>query len=229
MFNKVNIYVIDSNLFPEENLLPDYDLNLSRNNIKKNALTDEIKRILYIDSRLLKELITCIMMFLDSHKMNYAIAKVRINGLESYQYLWDPNQNPKLQTSDFSKMWVKLYQGAIAFIIGHELGHIYLGKPDNLPRSINIFKKRDRDLHWACPELVTPKYRQIQEIETKSDNFCAGLLKIIKYELPLTNTIFLRYELGAHWLLQYYLENEIINAVQISESQIIIETLNLQI
>ena len=224
----INIYLINSAYFPTTNLVPDYDIVLDKDNIKKNLLVDEENQIIFVDTQLLKELLTCIFIYVsdDRAKLSHTVANVRIKVLDAYSKLWDPNQNNALKSGVFSQMWVKLFQGTFAFMLGHEMGHINLGKQTNVYSKYPIrYDRRYRDLHWACPELVASKYQQMQKIERAADNFCIDLLTKIKYH---KNRTFIRYELGAHWFLLYQLESELIKALHVSGDQFVHNLLQMR-
>jgi hypothetical protein len=77
------------------------------------------------------------------------------------------------------------------------------------------FDTKDRDLYWACFDLLPPKYRELQEIETQADNFAVSLIgRILK-----PNQARLWYEIGAHTYLSYNVNKQLLNALFSTKSQ----------
>ena len=214
----VNIYLIDSHKLPQKGTV-NHNRNLRRDRMEGNAFTEENNKIIFIDTNMLKEFLAYTMLlYYEKMKGLNSLAAIKVNGLDSLQKLWNPSLNTKLRSREINDLWLMAYRGALAFIIGHEMGHIHIGKLGLVEEEVGInVTGKDRDLYWACFDLLPLKYRELQEIETQADNFAVSLIgRILKPNQPR-----LWYELGAHTYLSYNVNKQILNALSSTKSQYI--------
>jgi hypothetical protein len=94
----------------------------------------------------------------------------------------------------------ELFEGAAAFLLAHEMGHLALGLDPALegwvarPRGL---AGADRDRFWACPNLVGSNVDGTRQQEAQADAYAAKLLASIPHPSPPKR---LRYEHGALFL-----------------------------
>lgn len=227
----INIYLIDSDRLPEANILAQYGVKLAKHSLRGNALAHEETNILFVDTILLKSLVTAAQMFANQHiDTMRAVGAIRAYGIANYRQLWDPKRNSLLETAGYADAWVMYSSGALAFILSHEIGHIALGaKNIQKRRSWMKFKGiEDKDKHWACSGLVEEKYRQQQNIEEEADNYAVSLLSKILFPPGVLPKPLLRYELGARWYIVYSLASQMVDTLFASESRNIHAALRLQ-
>jgi hypothetical protein len=227
----INIYLIDSERLPEANILEQYGVKLAKYSLRGNALAHEETNILFVDTVLLKSLVTAAQLFANQNidTMN-AVAAIRAYGIGNYRQLWDPKINSVLDTAGYTDNWAMLASGALAFILAHEIGHIALGaKNVEKRRSWMKFKgKEDRDKRWACSDLVEEKYRHQQQIEQEADNYAVSLLSKVLFPPGVLVKPLLRYELGARWYIVYSLASQMVETLFATESKNIHTGLRLQ-
>ena len=94
----------------------------------------------------------------------------------------------------------ELADGAIAFLLAHEMGHLAIGIDPKLEDPIRLphgLTGPDRDRFWACANLVGPQVAGTREQEAEADAYAARLLA----RLPAaTSPRRLRYEHGTLFL-----------------------------
>lgn len=130
------------------------------------------------------------------------MATLEIEGLSNLRSLWDPSENPAL-TSDEVQYWRIAFRGAVGFLLAHELGHIKMGQSERAQiRKKHLFRsRRERDIHWACPELVDQRAAQHRNIERRSDEYALNLLRARSGGRTPG-----RYEVGSEWYFSVLLE-----------------------
>ncbi|MCF6355113.1 MAG: hypothetical protein L3J26_08445 [Candidatus Polarisedimenticolaceae bacterium] len=226
----VNIYMIDAARLPEKNILAAFDINLAKHSLQGNAMADEETGILFVDTGLFKSLITVAILFSEQDiSTSIGVAAVKARGVDAFRQLWDPAINPALDNAEDTDKWVMLASGAAAFVLAHEMGHIYLGA-DNATkrrRPMRFKSKQDKDMHWACDSLVDKKYQRQQQIEQKADDFAASILSQVLFPEGLLTIQRLRYELGAHWYIIYSMGEQTVEALYATESQSILNALRM--
>lgn len=95
----------------------------------------------------------------------------------------------------------ELFEGAVAFLVAHEMGHVAAGLestpagPLRLPRGL---KAQDRDRSWACASLVGNEVNDRRAEEAEADAFAADLLGKIPH--PASAPRRLRFEHGTLFL-----------------------------
>jgi len=218
----LNIYLIDSARLPEANVLQELDVNLSPHSLRDNAMAHEESGIIFVDTALLKSLVVTGQLIGESNvDMIVAVGSIKARGINAFRKLWDPAMNPRLKAAEYTDQWVIFASGALAFILAHEMGHIYLGESDDALRRIPmLFKdKADKDLHWACSDLVDKKFSSQQVIEQQADDFAVTLLSKILFPQGVLTTPLLRYDLGARLYIVYSLAGQLIETLYATESQ----------
>jgi hypothetical protein len=110
-----------------------------------------------------------------------------------------------------------MFDGAVAFLIAHEMGHIAAGfdpaldLPFNMPQGL---RGLDRDRFWACTNLVGARVAGSRRREAEADQYAMELLGQIPYpSLPA-----LRFELGALFLLNAELGKSIAAMLSLREN-----------
>lgn len=217
----INIYLVDSGRLPESNVLEGFDVELARFSLRGNALAHEETGILFVDTALLKSLVTAAQLFANSDvDTAVAVAAIKARGIDAFRELWDPERNPALETAEYTDRWAMLGAGALAFILAHEMGHIHLGTDNETRRRAPIrFKdKEDKDKHWVCSDLIDEKYRRQQLIERQADDFAVSLLREVLFPPGVLTRPLLRYEIGARWYIVYSLSEQLIDAIYATES-----------
>lgn len=217
----INVYLVDSRRLPEKNILGDFGVELSGFSFRGNALAHEETGILFVDTMLLKSLVTASQLFANSGMDTaQAVGAIRARGIEAFRPLWDPNLNPTIRAAGYTDRWAMLSSGALAFILGHEMGHIALGADNSSMRRVPMrFKnKQDKDLYWACSDLIDRKYRRQQQIEKEADDYAVGLLGKVLFPDGVLTKPLLRYELGARWYIVYSLGQQLVDSLYATES-----------
>ncbi len=226
----INIYLVDSSRLPEANVLEGQGVNIASYNLRGNAMAHEETGILFVDTALLKSLVATAKLFGELNvDTPVAVGSIKARGINAFRQLWDPALNQTLKTAEYTDRWAMLASGALAFILAHEMGHIYLGESDNSRRRTHMrFKdKADKDLHWACWDLVDERYRNQQRIEQKADDFAVTLLSKVLFPPGVLTKPLLRYELGAHWYIVYNLAGQFIETLYASKSQNVLASMRL--
>ena len=219
---QVNIYLVDSSRLPEANVLEEYGIDLAPYSIRGNAMAHEETGILFVDTGLLKSLLVAAVLFGESGvDTPMAVGAIRARGIGAFRQIWDPSVNPALESAGYADRWVMLSSGALAFILAHEMGHIYLGGTDVSQRRkpMRFEDKADKDLHWACSDLVDDRYRAHQRIEQDADDFAVEILSKIQFPDGVLTRPLLRYELGARWYIVYSLSDQMVETLYATESQ----------
>jgi hypothetical protein len=123
-----------------------------------------------------------------------------------------------------------LASGAAAFALAHEMGHLVLGADDIRQRRepMRFRDKADRDLHWACPDLVQERYRRQQQIEQAADEYAVDILSKILFPDGVLTEPKLRHELGAHWYIVYSMAEQLVQVLYATESENIRRMLRIQ-
>lgn len=223
----VNIYMVNGDRLPEENVLEEFGVELARHSIQGNALAHEETGMLFVDTGLLKSLVTVALLSGEGEMpILTAIAAVKAHGVDAFRQLWDPEMNSALKNAEDTDKWAVLASGATAFVLAHEIGHIYLGVDDeSRRRKPMLFKsKADEDNRWACEDLVDEKYRQQQRIEQEADDFAVSILSQVLFpEIPQ-----LRYEIGANWYIIYSLSEQIVESLYATKSEYIQNSLQTE-
>lgn len=219
----INIYLIDSEKLPEANILEPYGVKLNKGSFQGNALAHEATNILFVDTVLIKSLITVAQMSTDQgNDLIYATAKIKAYGVENFRQLWDPKMNSKLAMAWHSDNGLLLASGSLAFIMAHEIGHIAIGtKTSAASRSWIRYKGKDSDRRWACSNLVEKKYQHQQMIEQEADDYAVMLLSKILFPPGVMHKPLFRYELGARWYMTYNLSLQIVASLYATEDSFI--------
>lgn len=93
----------------------------------------------------------------------------------------------------------EIFDGAVAFLVAHEMGHLAAGVAPASTGRISIpqgLRGRDRDRFWACSSLVGDAVNSRRREEAQADAFAAELLGSI----PHLSARRLRYEHGTMFL-----------------------------
>jgi hypothetical protein len=215
----INVYLIDAGKLPAGRPLADFGLS----NPEGNATALETARIVVVDTAFLKALVaTATLMAARSLDTTQAVATVRAQGLDAFADLWDPARNPALLSAGPTQKWRLLYTGALAFVLGHELGHIALGPREAAPRAQpRPFTGRDRDTYRACPSLIDPAHRARQSVEAEADTIAAELLGALPGQLTPQQPRRFVYELGAQWYFVYSMAQGLLSTLFVTESRFI--------
>jgi hypothetical protein len=102
--------------------------------------------------------------------------------------------------SDWRDGGNELFDGAVAFLIAHEMGHVVLGLDPALERHVSLprgLTGRDRDRIWACTTMLGDVIAGRRQQEAEADAYAIGLLGRITTQTPPR----LRFELGTLFLL----------------------------
>ena len=200
----INVYIVDAGLLDplELNTLDVPDIG--------DAVALEEASIIIIDERHLKELVTLSVLFWENKwPMHRAMAELELQGLPLLRDLWDPSLNRAL-ASDEVQSWRIAFRGALGFLLAHEIGHIRMGQsePAQIRQKYVFRSRRERDIHWACPELVDERAAVHQEIEGRADAYAVRLLRARSGDRSPG-----RYEVGAEWYFSVLLERSFMEAL----------------
>lgn len=220
----VNVYLIDSRRLPASNPLQGLGVVLTQRDLSGNALAHEPTGILFVDTVLLKSLVTAALIVSDTDSsIMSVVAALNARGIDAYRDLWDPTRNPRLTTAGYADDWVIYASGAAAFVLAHEMGHLALGAQDvdMRRRPMRFDTPADRDLHWACPELIQEKFAHQQQIERAADEFAVDVLSRVNFPPGVLNMTMLRYELGARWYTIYGASEQMVRSLDATESEVI--------
>ena len=102
--------------------------------------------------------------------------------------------------SDWRNGSNELFDGAAAFLIAHEMGHVVLGLDPALERHISLprgLTGPDRDRVWACTAMLGDVVAGRRRQEAEADAYALGLLGRIRAQAPPR----IRFELGTLFLL----------------------------
>ncbi len=226
----VNIYLVKGSLLPEKNVLDEIGVDLARHSLQGNAIAHEKTGILFVDSELLKSLVTVAILVGEGNLSTLkAVAAVKAYGIDAFKQLWDPTINSAIENAEYTDNWVQFASGAAAFVFAHEIGHIYIGADNESRRRrpMRFKSNEDKDKHWVCDDLVDQKYRQQQRIEKESDDYAVSLLARVLYPEGVLDKPLLRYELGAHWYILYSLGEQMVESLYATESQNILNALRM--
>ncbi len=193
----VNVYIADASIVDPSRLndlgVPEVD----------DAVALEEVSIIIIDDRHLKKLVSLSLLFWEYEwSMHRAMAELELRGLSALRRVWDPSENRAL-TSDEVQHWRIAFRGAVGFLLAHELGHIKMGESEPAQiRKKHVFRsRRERDIHWACPELVDQRAAQHRSIESRADDYALNLLRARSGGRSPG-----RYEVGSEWYFSVLLE-----------------------
>ncbi len=228
----INIYLVDSTRLPEANILADYEIELARLSIQGNAMAHEATQILFVDTLLLKFLITTAhLVSYDNYETVTAVGAIKARGIDAFQPIWNPRINSALTNAEYTEEWALLASGALAFILAHEVGHIALGDQSVTKRRIPLRfnNKEDKDKHWVCADLIGEKYRLQQSIEQEADDFAVSLLSKILFPPGILEKPLLRYEIGAHWYILYSMSEQMIDTLSATDSKNIHSAMRIQL
>jgi hypothetical protein len=230
----VNVYSIDAERLPEPRLEISgvKDINLRKENLRGSGFTDEESGTIFIDSGMLKQYLASVMNKLETGApLVRAVAEVQAQGRDSLGYLWDPAINPSLNARLPAAAWLNLYRGMIAFVLAHEMGHIHTGKqPASADEEkVTVRNAHEKDLQWACSDMLSPKTRAMQQIEMEADQYAAGLISQVLFPEGALRVPLLWYELGAQMYLVYSLSVDAINAVKDTQSNYFRKAMEIQL
>ena len=132
-------------------------------------------------------------------------------------------RNRRLTTAGYADDWVIYASGAAAFVLAHEMGHLALGAQDveMRRRPMRFDFTADRDLHWACPDLIQEKFAHQEQIERAADEFAVDVLSRVSFPSGVLNKTMLRYELGARWYTSYGASEQMVQSLEATESEVI--------
>lgn len=225
----INLYLIDGMRLPyARNILREFDIQLAGWSLG-NATVDERTGIIFINTHFLKKFIAYSLMVENDVSSLQAAAYVKLNRPDSFRELWHPAYNQKLQSRRYREMWLIAFRGTLAFIIGHEMGHIKIGSHQiDFHNPLGFENKEERDIRWACPQLVDPSYHRKQQIEKRADDYAVGLISRLLFPDNVSPRR-LWYELGAHQYMLYQMKTELLSAIHVTDSQNIHRVMQYQL
>jgi len=221
----VNVYLVDTGKLPERPVLTNEPINegrgLGRYDLEGSALTDEPTGIIFIDTRMMKEVVASADLKTQVNDLMVALALIRTRGLDAYRALWEPAQQPGLRPADRGNRLQMLVQGALGFVIAHEMGHLAIGRPDfaSRPQPPRPGSIKERDVGQACPELVDPANAAKQQVERVADDFAVGLLERRCGAWAPHQPQHLIYELGARWYFLYAMSRTLLATGNVTQSR----------
>lgn len=227
----VNAYLVDARTLPEPSVLAPYGIELDSVHLEGNAMANEETGILFVDTGFLKSLLTAAILVTKTDLDTIAaVGAIRARGIEAFRDIWDPKRNPALLQAGYADQWVLLASGAAAFALAHEMGHLALGRDDPRLRRVpmRFENDADADAHWACADLVQNVYRNQQEIEKAADDFAVETLAEVLFPEGVLTEPKLRFEVGAEWYIVYSLAEQMVRALEATESENIRRMLRIQ-
>lgn len=226
----VNVYLVDAARLPEPSPLWQFGIRLGRDELRRNALADEGSGILFVDTGLLKSLVTVALLDTEGGMDTIAaVALVRARGLDAFRHLWDPARNPALHQAEYGTPWVIKAQGAAAFVLAHEMGHLAIGARDIDKRRVPRRFANDADAAnaLACDDLIQKGQRQSRAIEQAADDFAVDLLARIRFPAEVVPQRYLRFETGAEWYMLFKLSHQMADTARVTKSENIRRMLRL--
>lgn len=214
----VNVYLVDAKRASESNPLAEFDISLG-----SRAQAHEPTGILLVDTDFLKSLVTVAMLAAETELDTIAaVGVVRARGVDAFRTLWDPALNPGLRDSEHTDHWVLMASGAAAFVMAHEMGHLYIGARDTSRIRVPV-RLEDTDVanSMACDELVQQGERQQREIEREADDFAVDVLSRVLFPEGVLNRPMLRYETGAEWYMVYAIGNQLVDVARHTKSDFV--------
>ena len=214
----VNVYLVDAKRASESNPLAEFDISLG-----SRAQAHEPTGILLVDTDFLKSLVTVAMLAAETELDTIAaVGVVRARGVDAFRTLWDPALNPGLRDSEHTDHWVLMASGAAAFVMAHEMGHLYIGARDTSRIRVPV-RLEDTDVanSMACDELVQQGERQQREIEREADDFAVDVLSRVLFPEGVLNRPMLRYETGAEWYMVYAIANQLVDVARHTKSDFV--------
>lgn len=225
----VNVYMVDTGRLRDRNPLAELEIPID--GLAGNALADEVSGILLVDTGLLKSFVTAAILYATTEMDTLAaVGAISARGIDAFRDIWDPKRNRALLSADYTTPWVQYASGAAAFLLAHEMGHLAIGRDDPSRRlpPMRFASKADRDLLWACPDLIQRKYAAIQALERAADDFAVELLSQITFPPGVLTEPMLRYEVGANWYIVYSIGNQMVRALSVTNSPFIRQMLQVQ-
>jgi hypothetical protein len=174
--------------------------------------------MIFINTRFLKDFIAYRILIEEDIDSLQAAAYVKVQGTDNLRRLWHPDVNSKLGSRRYRDLWLIAYRGMLAFVIGHEMGHIAIGYRDiDFDDPLVFDTREERDVRWACPQLTDASFQEKQRIEKRADDYAVNLISRFLFPDNIPPRRFL-YELGAHQYMMFQLKNEFLNAVLVTKS-----------
>jgi hypothetical protein len=226
----VNVYLIDGLRLPKRNVLEAFDIPLD-DRFAGNAMAHEATGILFVDTVLLKSLVTAAVIATNTELDTMAaVGLINARGIGALADIWDPKRNPALLQAEYLDHWVLMSSGAAAFVLAHEMGHLALGEQqvNKRRRPMRFASPADRDMHWACPDMVQEKYAAQQRIEQAADDYAVEVLSKVLFPPGVLNEPKLRYEVGAEWYIVYSMGQQMVQVLYATESDNIRAMLRVQ-
>ena len=118
--------------------------------------------------------------------------------------------------ADWRRGTNELFDGAAAFLIAHEMGHVLAGLDPSLEGPVRRppgLQGRDADRFWACSNLVGEKITGTRRQEADADQYAALLLATLPHPSPPRR---LRLELGALFLLNAELGKAVLTIISLN-------------
>ena len=118
--------------------------------------------------------------------------------------------------ADWRRGTNELFDGAVAFLIAHEMAHVLAGLDSALEGPVRRppgLQGRDADRFWACSNLVGEKITGTRQQEADADQYAALLLATIPHPSPPKR---LRFELGALFLLNAELGKAVLTIMSLN-------------
>ena len=217
----VNVYLVDAKRMEQGSPIPVVERALQGGSLVGNAFAHEPSDTILVDVDLFRSLVTAALLLsqrgVDTMR---AAAQIEAHGVDAYRDLWDPQRNPSLANAGYGDDWVIYASGAAAFVLAHEMGHLALGANPKMRRRPEQFtySDEDRDILWACTDLLDASYRRQREIEAKADDVAVDLLSRVNFPPGTLDRPMLRFELGARWYTIYGSAKHMVRALTATES-----------
>ena len=227
----LNIYLVDATRLRDDALLADEDvLNFTAEGLRGGALAHEDTGIVFINTAASKRLAAATVMSQTRVQPNLesALAVVDAVGLQAARKFWDPaTLNAE---TDVMKRVGWLMQGATAFVLAHEMGHLRIGRSAGAEAAqvrLKELTERQKDERVACPETLPGAFQQQQRHEAAADMAAVQMLgQQCKLGGELRHKI---YMLGMNWYFLYAMTDKLFDMGRNTSSPLIEKMLRLRI
>jgi hypothetical protein len=231
----VNIYMVDADKLPNENLLEADGVNFTADSLQGGAMADPATGVVFINSNFWRRLTAAT--YLKQSKaqpsITAALAQVDAVGLDAARPAWDP-ATLTVDTPETRRTgW--LMRGAFAFVLAHEMGHLSIGQEDSsavgadaavIPKELT---ERQKDERRACPETLNPRFRQQQSNESAADMAAVALLGQQCRIGADGNLRYRIYLLGTQWFFTAAMGDKLLQMGRASSSPVIAQALRSEL
>jgi hypothetical protein len=223
----LNLYLIDADRLGNDEYLQLGDVELSREALAGGALADEASDSIYLNTAAWKRMAAAAM--LDRLEVVdgtvAGLAAVDAYGLTETRRFWD--RGAYEADTDAARQAGWFMQGALAFVLAHEIGHLQIGRSqaaeaaDARLKDLRKLSEREKDERMACPETLPGEYRTRQQHEMAAD---LAAVKLLGQQCRIGEDGELRHQiylLGTNWYFLVAMGDKLLQMGRSSDSRFI--------